>query len=137
MDVAPIKDSVVVGGVSIDISGVSARGIAHLLARFPELRKLMTGMDVEADDLMRMGGDCVNAIIAAGCGYLDNKDAEARVDSLGAEAQLDMLTKILKLTMPGGIGPFAQKLAALGGSVSPAVQSSTAPDTTSPSPSTN
>lgn len=135
MDIAPLTDKVTVGEAEVTLYGVSARGIAHLLARFPELRKLMAGVEVEADDLMRMGGDVVNAIIACGCGYVGKQEAEAKVDQLPADVQLDMLTKIIKLTMPGGVGPFVEKLTALGGSV--AAQSGTAPVSSSPNPSTS
>ena len=64
-------------GTSVAVHGISAKGVAHLLGRFPELRMLMTGQDVEADQLMAMGGDAVAAIIAAGCGYPGDEKAEA------------------------------------------------------------
>ena len=56
--------------------GVSAKGRASLLGRFPELRMLMTGQEVEADQFMAVGGDAVSAIIAAGCGYPGDEKAE-------------------------------------------------------------
>ena len=69
IDIAPSVETVDVQGTSVAVHGVSAKGVAHLLGRFPELRKLMTGQEVEAEQLMAMGGDAVAAIIAAGCGY--------------------------------------------------------------------
>jgi hypothetical protein len=47
------------------IHGISASGLAHLLGRFPGLRKLMTGQEVGIEQLMAMGGEAVAAIIAA------------------------------------------------------------------------
>ena len=69
IDIAPSVETVDVQGASVAVHGVSAKGIAHLLGRFPELRMLMTGQQVETEQLMAMGGDAVAAIIAAGCGY--------------------------------------------------------------------
>ena len=68
IDIAPKIETVEVQGTSVGVHGVSAKGLAHLLGRFPELRMLMTGQEVEAPALMTMGGDAVAAIIAAGCG---------------------------------------------------------------------
>ena len=66
VDIAPITSSVTIRGQDIMITGVSARGIALLLARFPELRAVMTGREVAQDVLWRLGGDVIAAIIAAG-----------------------------------------------------------------------
>ena len=68
VDIAPITSSVVIRGQDIIITGVSARGIALLLARFPELRAVITGREVAMDDLLKLGGDVIAAIIAAGTG---------------------------------------------------------------------
>jgi len=69
IDIAPATETVHVQGKPVTVHGVSAKGLTHLLARFPELRRLMTGQEVQADQLLAMGGDAVAAIIAAGCGY--------------------------------------------------------------------
>ncbi len=69
IDIAPATEIVQAQGKPVTVNGVSAKGLAHLLARFPELRRLMTGQEVQADQLLALGGDAVAAIIAAGCGY--------------------------------------------------------------------
>ena len=68
LDVAPKAESIEVQGTPVAVHGVSAKGFAYLLGRFPELRMLMTGQTVDANRLMAVGGDAVAAIIAAGCG---------------------------------------------------------------------
>jgi len=55
-------------GAEVAVHGVSAKGLAYLLGRFPDLRRLMSGQDVGVDQLPAAGGDAVEAIIAAGCG---------------------------------------------------------------------
>jgi hypothetical protein len=76
IDIAPTVETVDVQGAPVAVHGVSAKGIAHLLGRFPELRKLMTGQEVETEQLMAVGADAVAAIIAAGCGYPGDESAE-------------------------------------------------------------
>ena len=49
IDIAPSVETVDVQGTSVAVHGVSAKGVAHLLGRFPELRKLMTGQEVDAE----------------------------------------------------------------------------------------
>jgi hypothetical protein len=96
---------------------------------------LMTGQDVEASQLMAMGGDAVAAILAAGCGYPGDEKAEAVAGRLSIDAQADLLATILRLTLPAGLGPFVEKLTALGG-ILDAAPSATAPASSSPKPST-
>ena len=134
VDIAPITSSVVIRGQDITITGVSARGIAFLLARFPELRALMTGREVGLDALLRLSGDVIAAIIAAGTAALGDVDAEKAADNLTLEEQADLLGAIVELTMPRGLGPLVEKLSRLGllaGGAS-AMQA-----TTSPQPSKN
>src|SRR4029079_15293505 len=94
IDIAPKNEPVEVQGASVTVNGVSAKGIAYLLGRFPDLRKLMTGQDVEPTQLMTVGGDAVAAIIAAGCGYPGDEKAEAVACKLAIDAQADLLAAI-------------------------------------------
>lgn len=136
VDLAPARESVSVAGAPIEVHGISASGLAYLLGRFPDLRKLMTGMEVDTPQLLAIGGEAVAAIIAAGCGYPGDEKAEAVAAKLSLDNQADFLTAILRLTLPKGIGPFVSKLTALSGLLDVDAQSDTAPGTTSPKPST-
>ena len=114
IDIAPLKKTVTIRDVAVDVSGVSARGIAQLLARFPELRALVTGREVAIENLLSLGGDVVAAIIAAGTGVPGDTAAEQAADKLSVDEQADLLVAILELTMPRGLGPFVEKLSRLG-----------------------
>lgn len=114
LDIAPAVETVEIRGTKVEVYGVSVKGIAYLLQRFPELRAMLSGREVNADRLIEIGGDAVAAIIAAGTGYLGNEQAEAVAGSLSLDEQADLLAAIVKLTMPGGVGPFVEKLSALG-----------------------
>jgi len=128
LDIAPLTESVSVGGASVEVFGVSAKGVAVLLSRFPELREMMTGREVAPARLMEMGGDAVAAIIAAGIGFPGDEAQEVAAGRLNVETQADLLASILKLTFPNGIGSFVGKLTALGEVVSEgADQSAKAP----------
>ena len=114
VDIAPITSSVTIRGQDITITGVSARGIASLLARFPALRALVTGREVALDELLKLGGDVIAAIIVAGTGTPGDTQAEAAADNLTLEEQADLLAAIVELTMPRGLGPLVEKLSRLG-----------------------
>jgi hypothetical protein len=132
IDIAPATETVEAQGKPVTVHGVSAKGLAHLLARFPELRRLMAGQEVQADQLLAMGGDAVAAIIAAGCGYPGDNSAETIAGSLPLDIQADLLAAILRLTLPRGIGPFVEKLTELGSLLGvDDGPSATAPDTKS------
>lgn len=123
MDIAPPTRSVEVGGgVKLAVTGVSAHGIAYLLRRFPALQTMMTGgkdgeglsmKDLDLEALVVAVPDAITAIIAAGCGYPNSEEAEAKAQAMPAEAQLDLLKAIVDLTMPKGPGPFFDKLTAV------------------------
>lgn len=105
--------------------GISAAGIGYLLLMFPELRMLMSGVELKlnVDQIIMMAPNAIAAIIANGCGYTpgvteESKEqyqkAEAKAASLNAGAQVDVIDAILKITMPGGAGPFVEKLEKMG-----------------------
>jgi hypothetical protein len=114
IDIAPLTTTVTIRKVPVDVSGVSARGIAQLLARFPELRALVTGREVAIENILALGGDVVAAIIAAGTGSPGDEAAEQAADRLSVDEQADLLVAIIELTMPRGLGPFVEKLSRLG-----------------------
>ena len=134
VDIAPIFSSVTIRGQDITITGVSARGIASLLARFPELRALVTGREVALDELLKLGVDVIAAIIVAGTGVPGDVDAEKAADNLTLEEQADLLAAIVELTMPRGLGPLVERLSRLGLLAGGAAAMQ---DTTSPQPSKN
>lgn len=120
----------------VPVYGVSSKGIAYLLGRFPELRAQIAGRTVEVEEWIAMGGDCVAAIIAAGCGHPANEEQEAAAGLLPADKQADFLAPILRLTMPQGVGPFVEKVTGIA-SVLGDVQSTTAQAPKSSRRSTN
>ena len=135
LDIAPQYESVEILGKSVTVPGVSAKGVAYLLGRFPELRKLMVGATVEVEQLMTVGGEAVASIIAAGCGHPGDNKAEEIAAKLPVDTQADLLGAILRVTLPRGLGPFVDKLTALG-HVLDVAPSATAPASSSPLPST-
>lgn len=137
LDIIPPAAEVAVGDKTIRVHGISAGGIASLLARFPKLREMFAGRDVDTGDLMSLGGEIVSAIIAAGCGLPGNTDAERVAALLPLGQQADILSAIIEQTMPGGADPLAAKLARLGrmlGFNAPASEPVSAPEPTLPAP---
>ena len=43
IDLAPAIETVDLYGTAVHVPGISAKGVAYLLGRFPELRKLIGG----------------------------------------------------------------------------------------------
>lgn len=112
LDIASTPRVVEMRGVAIPVYGVSADGIAHLLRKFPELRALMTGHEVNLtpENIIDKAPGAIAAIIAAGCGYPGREDAEATAATLTISEQLELLAVILEQTLPQGIGPFVASL---------------------------
>lgn len=117
LDIAPLTETVSVRGTDIPVTGVSAKGIAQIMARFPEVREMMVGREVSVDRLVELAVDAVGAIIAAGTGHPGDPDHERMAASLLLEEQADLLAAILRVTLPRGVGPLVEKLKAMGGAL--------------------
>lgn len=109
-----------VEGVEIMCGGISANGVADLIARFPALRQLVMPGAVQDGDmlsdgpsLLRAAPDAVAAILAAGTGHYGELDHEIAAAALPIQAQMDLLAKIMELTLPDGIVPFVAKLTSM------------------------
>jgi hypothetical protein len=134
LDIAPSTSVVDVRGTPVEVYGISAKGVAHLLGRFPELQTLLSGGELEVAKLFDMGGDIVAAIIAAGCGYPADTTAEEKASRLGLEDQASLLAMIIQQTMPSGVGPFVAKIEALGGVLGVAAQPANETKSLQPAP---
>lgn len=121
LDIATVSEFVEVPGKpgkdgkpqEVEVFGVAAEGIAMLFQRFPEIRMLMTGKSLEKDAIAKLAAPAIAAIIAASTGSPGDKKAELIARRLPLECQMDILEATVRLTMPGGVGPFAQRLTAL------------------------
>jgi hypothetical protein len=124
LDIVPLKENVIVyhGGdpVTLTCSGITAEHLAHLIMRFPALRGLMQGRDeqalmenLSAENLVAAVPDAISAILAAGTGHAGEPDHEEAAKHIGLEGQIELLTAIVKATLPQGVGPFVQKVYAL------------------------
>src|SRR5258708_840675 len=113
LDIAPASEKVQVGEHEVDCYGISAKGVAYLLGRFPDLQKMMQGEQVGTEQLVALAPDAVSAIIAAGTGCPGDKKAEQAAERLPVAVQLELLSAILRLTLPDGVRPFVDKLTAL------------------------
>jgi hypothetical protein len=112
IDIAAISEKVAVAGHKLEVFGISARGIAALLQRFPELQDLIRGKTPDAKTVIEVAPNAIEAIIASGTGNAGDEASEAAAGRLGVEAQFDVLAAIIRLTMPSGFGPFVARLTA-------------------------
>lgn len=134
LDIAPVKKDVSLSsGKSVSVSGVNARGIISIFARFPEVRMLMTGKTVTIDKWIELAPDAIVAAIACALGGVGDKTLEAQVDQLPLEDQLALLTAAWEATLPNGVGPFVASLERMG--LFSLAESGKAPATISPKPS--
>lgn len=115
LDIAPSSTTVTIRGKAVAVPGVSAHGIAYLAKRFPEVRDLFDGKGIpaDADSLFTLVPDAIAAIIACGTGHVGSPEAEQVAAGLTASEQLDALETIMDVTMPGGVGPFVERLSGI------------------------
>ena len=112
-DIKPVRKSITVGEIDLEVGGISIDSIRLLLGRFPDLwAKIGTGMT--ADLLVSEGPVIAAAVIAAACGEAGNAEAEASAAALPLGIQAEILSAAINITMPHGPDPFVALLKSLG-----------------------
>lgn len=144
-DIAPEVVSLDYRGASVDCFGVSGGGVAYLLRRHAELRKLFSDLfagvqvGLGPEDFISLGPAVAASVIAVGATAWDENQSKWAAEVAKAErvaammpiaSQLEFLSVIIKLTMPDGAGPFVERLTASMGALGLAADpSATAPVT--------
>lgn len=117
LDMAPSQKTVPVRGVSLPVTGVSVAGLARIMGKFKEVERLFTGKskpeDWTAASLMKLVPEAVAEVIAAGLGYPGDAAQIKAAEELPVGEQLALITAVLEVTMPQGIGPFVESLSGL------------------------
>jgi len=122
LDIAPSTavEVVKIDGRRIIVRGISVDAIASIVARFQNLKTLASG-GFGDDIILRLiqgFGEATGAIIAAGCGHLDEAEYEERAARLLPEQQIKFLRAIIGLTFPNGISSFVDEVTSLIGGAS-------------------
>lgn len=114
-DIADLSEEVTIRGTIITVKGIDATGIAYLLDKFPDIRKLMShrAEDVTAEALIQLAPEALAAVIASGVGKTGDVETEKVALSLTIGEQFLIINPLLRLTFPQGAGPFVEQLAAL------------------------
>lgn len=113
VDIAPSIEQV----EGVDVPGISALGVATILAKHPLLRRVFVDQKVDPEQLMQVIPEAIADIIAAGTGHPGEEEHVKAAGRLGVERQLDFLAAIMRATLVSGIDPFLAKLNALSGQV--------------------
>lgn len=118
LDIAPLIKNIEIRGTKLIVRGISALGVVYLFTRFPVLRALMTGKQIEGltvEAFIVMAPASVAAVIAVGLGYVgENPDEQEQAEEIAASLSLDeqiyTLTEIMEVTLPRGVGPFVEMI---------------------------
>lgn len=115
MDVAPLGKSVSVAGQNVIFHGVTLEHLAFLFGLFPELKSLIEGdkSALTVEFLFKTAPRAVAFIIACGSGApVDDKieAVAAHAARFPMETQYDCIAAIVEMTMPGGVGPFMDRV---------------------------
>ena len=110
LDIARPRETVSIGKQQIEVCGITAKGIADLLGRFPELRKMLTGAN-DPGILYDIAPRAFFAIVAGGLGKMGDAATETEIGELPAEAAADLFAAVVRVTMPSGFRPFVDRMA--------------------------
>ena len=103
--------SVTVNGQTVELTPLSLMVIARLLRRFPVALKALMGEGGDIlDTVVSCGPEALSAVIAAGLGEAGNLEAEAKIQTMPDELQLELLAEIMQATMPEGLESFLARL---------------------------
>lgn len=91
------------------VVGLSSKQVGQIFSMFPTLAQ-MTTRGTALSQIFQIAPHAVSAIIINGTRSEYNEENLKVVDEMIVEHQLDIVEAIFKLTFPGGVGPFAQRL---------------------------
>ena len=140
LDIHPQSEQVAINAKDkVEVFGISAKGIAILLSRFPYLLGVMTAQKDAQGNAIKIAPEAIAAIGAAGLRHPGEEDYEDWVGNLDVSVQLRILEAVAHMTFPEGFGPFVERLKVLSGQASAQVNAAAVdgkvPDGISPSPS--
>lgn len=116
LDIGPLTRTVTVRGKEVEVRGVNAEELFHLLDAFPELRKMFSGSGVapKPEQLIKQVPLAVAAVVAAATGTPGDEKAIAIARKLAVGEQAELITTIWDLTFPKGVQSFIAALEELG-----------------------
>lgn len=112
VDLAIPTEKVQIQGEDFDVHGLTFSAIAKLLSRFPEFGKMAQGGNFDFASLATLGPEFVSAFLSAGLDQNWSPETEKVVGYLPIDDQLQIFNAILKVSMPRGVGPFVETIAA-------------------------
>lgn len=114
LDIGESRATVECRGKEIEVRGITADGLVHLLKTFPELQKAFGGVMLDSSELNSLVsrfGYTVGEIIAMGCGKQgDSEYIGFAMAGLSLGEQTDFVEKIFTLTFPKGPKSFLDAL---------------------------
>lgn len=133
LDIADLCETVQVGPkrIALAVHGISARDLVPLLQKYPELRKAMTGNEVDSltpERIMEMIPDSIDLVLMSAT----DQPAEI-VRAIGLQDQAEILAKVWDLTFTKGLPSFLKALEVMAGVAG--AEFGKAPATKSPEPS--
>ena len=110
LDLGPLTEKVEIRGIEITVSGLTALDIFNLLVRFPEIRTLFDSKNSSwtAAEMMKSAPKAIYSALAI-CTGANTPEAEKVASMLPVAYQTKLLSAVLRLTFPQGVGPFAQE----------------------------
>lgn len=135
LDIGPLTEEVEVRGVKLEVQGLTAGHLFQLFAEFPEMRKLIGTKQGDLQAVfLGLAPELIAKVIAMALGKPRDKETEAKVMTMGAGDQLNIIMAVQRLTCPEGIVPFVERVTSLMTSVNPKTPSPVSSKSTASSP---
>lgn len=107
----PLTAKVEIRGQKISVRGLELDEIGQLVYRFPKFREIKA---LNASEIIKlMDREIQAAVIAAAAGHAGNEKAEKSFANLSLGERVKLVSKIIEMTMPDGIGPFVELMQTL------------------------
>jgi hypothetical protein len=120
LDIGPLTEEVEVRGVKLEVQGLTAGHLFQLFAEFPDMRKLLDKKQGSPQQVMlSLAPELIAKVIAMALGKPRDKEVEAKVMTMGAGDQLNIVTAVVRLSFNDGIGPFVEQVTKLMNSAAP------------------
>lgn len=117
-DIAPQRKTVTIDKVTLPVPGVSLAGLIAIATRFPEVKTVLGGSQVQLDgaSLLQKVPAAATAFVAHGLGHPDDEAAEKRIAELPFGDQLKLFEAVFDVSVgEEGLSPMMARVEGITG----------------------
>lgn len=112
VDVVALKEAIEIRGVEIEVQGLGIDAIGEMMVP-EELQRAIVGAKFSLIALLQVAPVSIRRLLCAAIGKKGDAREEEAVANLNAEDQIALIEALIRVSFPGGVSPFVDRVGAI------------------------